>query len=336
MKAHFNRFLLLLVVSVTALAAQGQEFRHLLKGFDDNDGIDIRGMGTDDGYTNGTGIDLYRPAARPRAFINALMPKAGDSAFNTSGWGIMQVMYTPTEIRTYNPDPNDYHFGGGLYIKHSLHSADKRRKLNLQSELLLGIMGPASLASNFQKLIHSIGGFYTPRGWDHQLPTDLLLNYNFTAEKQLCAIGEGLDINAGGTAMLGSLQTSAQVYTLFRFGKKFSYYEGFIQQYCRPNTPGKKQWQLYGILQPGLQWTGYQAMYQGGLLNSQSPLNNNSKIHGQAHATMRPEPFLAHLDFGIIASSGGFGILWKQSLRTREVQHMTPRSVGTISVQIAW
>lgn len=337
MKTHFQRFLLFVVIAaVTTLPARGQEFRHLLKGFDDNDGIDVRGMGTDEGYTNGTRIDLYRRAMRPHSFINAIMLKAGDNAINTSGWGLMQVMYTPTEIRNYYPDPNDYHYAGGLYISHTLHSANKEKKINLQSELILGVMGPPSLASNFQKLIHSIGNFYTPRGWHQQLPTDLLLNYNLLAEKQLFAAGEALDITGGANIMAGTFQTSAQVYSLFRFGKKFSYYDGLIQQYCRPNSPGKTQWQLYGILQPGIQWQGYQAMYQGGLLNRQSPIYNDSKIHGEKHATMSPKPIVAHLDFGIVASSGCFGVLWRQSLRTREVKNMAPHSVGTISLQVAW
>lgn len=334
MKYELLRTCLLLGLALCISGIRAQEYQHLLKGFDDNDGIDIRGMGTDEGYTNGTRIDLYHIARQPRSFINRLMPKAGDSAVNTSGWGLMQVMYTPTEIRTPVPDPNDYHYAGGLYISHTLHSANARKKLNIQSEIVLGVMGPPSLAADFQRLIHSIGGFVKPRGWDYQLPTDLLLNYNMMAEKQLGEVAGVLDYTAGASLMAGTYQTSAQLYTLLRIGKRFGYYDGLIQQYNRKSQGSKPHWQLYGLLQPAIQWTGYQAMIQGGVLNSNSPLY--AKINNQNHAEMRPEPWMAQLDFGIVAASGNLSLLWKQSLRTREVQNLQPHSVGTISVQIAW
>lgn len=314
------------------LPLKAQDFQHLLRGFDDNDGIDIRGMGTDEGYTNGTRIDLFYRTHKRRSFLHNLMPKAGDSSILTAGWGLMQVMYTPKDLKAYWPTPNDYRYAGGLYVTHTLHSANPVKKLNLQSEFLLGIMGPPSLASGFQKLIHSIGGFVTPRGWDQQLPTDLLLNYNFTAEKQLAHIGNGFDCTGGGTLMAGTFQTSAQVYSLFRFGKLFSYYEGLIQQYNRKGSPGRQKWQLYGLVQPGIQWIGYNAMYQGGIFNHASPLRSKAPANSQ----LQPEPWIAQFDFGLMASSGNFSVLCKQRLNTREVQNMAPHSVGAISLQLAW
>jgi hypothetical protein len=334
MKRSQQYVLTVLCYLLCAAPLTAQEYQHLLRGFDDNDGIDVRGMGTDNGYTNGTRIDLFYRTNKPHAFLHSIMPKAGDSSVNTAGWGLMQVMYTPTEIKFTFPDPDDYHYAGGLYVTHTLHSANARKKLNLQSELLLGVMGPPSLASNFQKLIHSVGGFVTPRGWPEQLPTDLLLNYNFTVEKQLLQIGSGLDYTGGATLMAGTLQTSAQVYTLLRFGKLFSYYNGLIGQYTRRNSPGRKQWQLYGLLQPSVQWVGYNAMYQGGVFNHNSPLH--TKPHDDLHAKLQPEPWVAQFDFGIVASSGNFAVLCKQSLRTREVQKFEPHSIGTISLQLAW
>jgi hypothetical protein len=334
MKRFRQYFLFILLLLAGSARLTAQDYQHLLRGFDDNDGIDVRGMGTDEGYTNGTRIDLFYRTRKPHAFLHSIMPKAGDSSINTAGWGLMQVMYTPKELKLPFPDPDDYHYAGGLYITHTLHSANARKKLNLQSEILLGVMGPASLASGFQKIIHSVGGFVTPRGWEYQLPTDLLLNYNFTAEKQLLHIDNGLDLTGGGTLMAGTLQTSAQAFTLLRFGKLFSYYDGLIQQYTRRNSPGRKQWQLYGMLQPGIQWVGYNAMYQGGVFNRSSPLR--TKSHDDLHTKLQPEPWVAQFDFGVVASSGNFAVICKQSLRTREVKKFQPHSIGTISLQLAW
>lgn len=317
---------------VSAFSTRAQEYRHLLRGFDDNDGIDIRGMGSDEGYTNGTRIELLYQPQKKRSLLYALLPKAGDSSITTYGWGLMQVMYTPNQLKTPFPVEGDYPYAGGLFVAHTFHSANPIKKLNLQSEIILGVMGGPSLAEGFQKFIHRTFGFITPRGWDSQLPTDLLLNYNFTAEKQLASAGELLDVSAGSTLSAGTMQNYGHVYGLLRFGKKFSWYDGLIQQHNQPNG-AQKRWQLYGILKPGAQLVLYNAMLQGGMLNKRSPYRDKSE-HPLHH--VEPEKWVGRFDFGVMASSGNASVLFMQSLRTTEAVGMRPHSVGTISLQLAW
>ncbi|BAV04249.1 hypothetical protein SAMN05421788_10422 [Filimonas lacunae] len=325
---------LLLVFSLFALHGQAQQYKHLLRGFDDNDGIDIRGMGSDEGYTNGTRIELLYQPRKQHSLLAPILPKAGDSSINTYGFGIMQVMYTPNDIKAFYPLPNDYAYAGGLYLAHTFHSANPYKRINLQSEIILGFMGPGSGAEGFQKFIHRTFGFITPRGWNTQMPTDLLFNYNFTVEKQVSNDNPWIDFSIGAQGMAGTMQNSLHLFPLLRFGKKSPYYEGLIQQYTPP-TSDKKDWQLYGFIKPGVQLVFYNAFYQGGMLNKHSPFNTNQEPPFTYHH-VTPQTVVGRLDFGAVASTGRWSIAASQSLRTSEVKNIRAHSVGTISVQLAW
>lgn len=322
-----------LLVMALLQPGSAQEYRHVLRGFDDNDGIDLRGMGSDEGYTNGTCIELLFQPRKKNILLTRLLPKAGEGSINTYGFGVMQVMYTPNNIEMPFPPENDYPYAGGLYATHTFHSANPLKKLNLQSQIVLGFMGPGTGAEGFQKFIHRTFGFITPRGWDTQMPTDLLLNYNFTIEKEIASNNDWLDITAGAEAKAGTMENSVHLFPMLRFGKKFSYYSGLIQQFTPPEGAGKR-WQLYGIIKPGVEMVLYNAFYQGGMLNKSSPLHSKSDPF-QYHR-VDPEMWVGRFDFGAVASTGNLSVYFLQSIRTREVQNIRPHSVGTISVQIAW
>jgi hypothetical protein len=128
------------------------------------------------------------------------------------------------------------------------------------------------------------------------------------------------------------MQNSGYLYGLLRLGKKSSYYSGLIQQYTPPEDDAKR-WQLHAILKPGVQMVLYNAMYQGGMFNKESPYR--SQALPRRHS-VTPERWVGRFDFGVMASSGRASILFMQSLRTHEVQGIRPHSVGTISLQLAW
>src|ERR1700748_1549253 len=88
---------------------------HMFRIYEDNDGINILGQGTDDAYTNGTRIDyFYTLRHRSRLFLDKVLPHAGDSSVNVYGWGLMQVMYTPDDISNPDYQPDDYPWSGAL------------------------------------------------------------------------------------------------------------------------------------------------------------------------------------------------------------------------------
>jgi hypothetical protein len=82
---------------------------------------------------------------------------------------------TPKDIKTTEYQPDDYPYSGSLFATYSLRSYHPQKKYSFQTELLLGVMGPAALAEQGQKLIHQVISYQLPMGWDHQLGNEILL-----------------------------------------------------------------------------------------------------------------------------------------------------------------
>src|SRR5258706_5240997 len=93
--------ILLLTGMNNRLTAQEQQESptRLLRIYEDNDCMNVRGLNTDNAYTAGTRIDLFYTKDRPSRFLlDRALPKAGDSSVNTFGWGVMQLIYTPDDL----------------------------------------------------------------------------------------------------------------------------------------------------------------------------------------------------------------------------------------------
>ena len=135
-----------------------QDATYMIRIYEDNDCLNIPGnKRTDDSYTNGTRLDFFYTKKNPlRLFIDRMIPKAGDSSTNTFGWSLTQLMVTPNDISITQFQPDDYPYAGALFITHSLYSYNAAKKYGFQTELVLGIRGPASLARETQTLIHSL------------------------------------------------------------------------------------------------------------------------------------------------------------------------------------
>jgi lipid A 3-O-deacylase len=274
-------FLLIVLMTGAARAQDTSRYRTMVRMYEDNDFMDLWGNGSDKGYTNGTRLDIFYNKKRPsRFFIDRWMPKAGDSSVNTFGWGIMQMMVTPNDLSKRNPDKDDYPYSGALFVVHSLHASNPIKKYNIQTEWLIGVMGPPSLAEQAQKFMHRLIHYQKPMGWDYQLPTDLILNLNLAAEK-LLAHNNSMELIGGARVVGGTALNGAALYSLFRIGKMQSYFDGFISQYN-----GGKHRQIYFVLRPAVEWMLSNALIEGGLF-TRSKNNDHETRNGGVPALGR-------------------------------------------------
>ncbi len=85
-----------------------------------------------------------------------------------------QVMQTPEDITIEPPDPEDTPYGGVLYLSHGLEVFAENHADYF--DLLIGVTGKYSLAEQSQKFVHGLTDSVQPQGWDHQIPSSLLLN----------------------------------------------------------------------------------------------------------------------------------------------------------------
>lgn len=327
----------------------------LLRIYEDNDFINIYGRGTDNAYTNGTRIDLFYTKKHPsRFFIDRVMPKAGDSSVNVYGWGIMQIMFTPNDLAATERQSKDYPYSGALFATHTLYSYDAAKKYDFQTELVLGVMGPASMAQQLQTLVHRIINYQRPMGWGNQLGTDILVNVNFTAEKQLVAWRSLLpygEVIGGGQAFFGTMLNGAAVYTLIRIGIMNPYFDGFMSQYNNGkvrNKAGNDKVRINFVVKPEAQMIFSNALLQGALFSGgpggsdgKTPGGGNKNGNGNADSeASQPYPGLKtmvySINYGIVVSMGHLGASFIQSTNSAMMKGLYNHTVGNISLYFGW
>lgn len=135
---------------------------------------------------------------------------------------IGQNMITPGDITNPNPPAGDLPYAGTLTYTAGWQSFNEEVGRNLQ--LSLGIMGDASLAENFQTIVHDdLGAGDTPEGWDSQRDTEIILNIGYQYNYRLAQFGSydngwGGQLEISPAASLGNITTSAELAIGLRFG----------------------------------------------------------------------------------------------------------------------
>lgn len=301
--------------------------------YEDNDAMNLYELGSDKGYTNGTRLDFFWQQQK-RSFLSKLLPQAGAISVNTHGWGLMQVIVTPDNILRRRPDPTDYPYSAAMFVTRSLHSSNPVKKLSFQSEIVLGVMGPPALGEETQKLIHRIIQAQAPRGWDYQKPTDLLLNYHFTVNKQLVQLNRWAELIGSGQVFAGTMVNGAAVYTTIRLGKMNPYFDGFIQQFSTDKS-GINRWQFYFIVQPAAELILTNALLEGGVFNhnvkSPAPVSGETSV-----PDLKRRRVITRIDWGAVLSNGNVGISFMQKSSSALFKGLTRQEVGNISLHIAW
>jgi len=183
---------------------------------------------TDKHYTQGLHIGLLWPdetapwPTRPLTWV----PDLGlANATRQYGLRIGQDMYTPVNLTAPNPSLTDRPYAGWLFlgfIRDDRGTLANDIPTRDHLELDLGVVGPASLASNAQVWWHDIIGSYSPVGWSHQLHNEP--GFLISGDRQLKIWETGTDRflqvqflpHAG--VDLGNIQTSLRLGPQFRLG----------------------------------------------------------------------------------------------------------------------
>lgn len=320
--------------STTGTAGE-QTYTRLFREFWDDDYFNYSGHGTDRAYTDGTRFELFFIKKTPsRFFMDRVLPKAGDSSVNVFGWGVVQLMMTPDDISNPNFQPNDYPWAGALFASHTLYSYNEQKKYDLQTEIDLGITGPAALAGQVQDGIHQMIRYRRPMGWDNQFGNAPWANVKFTAEKQLASYDRFVEVIGGGQVSAGTAVNEAAVYSLIRIGKMTPYFKGFIKQYSSTGT--RKKMQFYFIFKPQVEWQIYDALFEGGI-NSSLPAKGIAKKPSAGPAAYHPLNHTVYsFTFGPVLVMGRFTISSTQTSTSAWMKGLYDHTWGNISMYYAW
>jgi len=301
--------------------------------YEDNDAlnVDFKIKRSDQAYTAGTQLSMfYQKERRSRFFLDRWMPAAGDSSINTFGWSVMQMIFTPADLRRKTPVKNDYSYSAGLFATHSLHSANPVKKYGFQTELMMGVMGPPALGKQAQTLIHDVIHVQRPMGWATQLKTDVLLNLNFTAEKQLASHKNTLEWIGGVEYFGGTALNGGSIYTLIRFGRMNPYFNGFISQYTESSKNG---WQFYGILRPIVELTLTNALLEGGMFSDNSYYSYEGVKRPKGPDNKK---LIGMLDYGVVLARGNVSVSFTQRTMSPMLKGRKGHMVGNLSLYLAW
>lgn len=198
-------------------------------------------------------------------------------------------------------------------------------------------MGPAAMAKQTQWQAHKMVGIVRPIGWDYQLKNDLLLNVSVAVEKELMHIGNIVEGIGGAQAFLGTAMNGASLYSLLRFGKMTSYFNGYISQFCTPRG-NKSRWQLYGIVRPAADLVLSHALIDGGVFNGGNepvPIpdaDSDEPIPGER----KRNRVVGKLGYGFVLSGGWLAISFTHTTMTEVVKGTGHQNIGNISLHFAW
>ncbi|MFD2572653.1 lipid A deacylase LpxR family protein [Spirosoma soli] len=304
----------------------------LIRISEDNDALNVRRESTDREYTNGTRIDIfYTKHAKPR-LLSALLIPIGSQRFeddndpnaidNLYGVGLTQLMYTPSDITQENVIRQSRPYTGVLYATHSLISSDPIHKQRLTTELGLGVLGKAALGKEVQTWFHEKFGFDKPRGWQHQLPTDVVINYLIVYEKALVQPSPNLEIIGLLSTNVGSLSNNINAGITFRAGIFGNYFSNFPNREAA-SQPGKRPFQFYFFMRPVGRLVMDDAVLQGGFFT------HNSAEHVIDRDLLNRG--YMQFEYGVVLSRNRLGISFSEKLITAQYNGAPSQQVGNLT-----
>ena len=229
-------------------------------------------VGNDDGYTNGLFFSNYEIQANhhkvelPEWIVPfALVSETNTDDYSTKVYAqtIGQIMMTPQDINVANPEQGTVPYSGLLFLNQSVlnvkaESADKY-------SATIGIVGPASLAGDSQKIIHSALDSDDPKGWGTQLDNEIVFSLSrgkawrsWTSPKQKADLVTMVD------GQIGTIESFVRTGITLRYGEHLdnSYASSLLAQ-SRASNPVSANGGWYVFASATLGYTFNQIFYDG-------------------------------------------------------------------------
>ena len=303
---------------------------------EDKDGIlnivwenDIFG-GTDQNYTNGMRISWLSSEAGMPDWVNwavhNFLPVADEGHKRTS-IAIGQSMFTPANLATTAPQPNDRPYAGWLYGTVGVVSDTGKTLDNVM--LTVGMVGPSAYAGPVQKFVHSAIGDPEPMGWNNQLHDEPGIMFTYERKwrglYQISPFGLGVDATPHVGVDLGNIFTDASTGLTFRLGRDLP--TDYGPPRIRPSVPGSD----FFIPKEDLGWYLF-AGFEGRAVARNIFLDGNT-FRESLHVDK--EPFVGGLQAGAAVTYGATRLSYTQVFLTREFETQK-RSEEFGAVTLSW
>jgi lipid A 3-O-deacylase len=309
--------------------AQKNNKIQFLKISEDNDFLNLRGEGTDRGYSSGLKLELYYTKKNKAKFPSILLMKITSDADNLYGWGISQNLYTPNNISSKVIQYGDRPYAGTLLISHMLISSDNIKKQRITTALSLGAIGKYAFGKEIQTFVHGAINYQKPKGWDNQIKTDVLLNYFINYEKLIFSSSQNLEIIGNISGNAGTLSNNAGLGLQFRaglFNNYFSNHEKPGYKNIIASKNNTRKFSAYFYMKTEAIAVMDNSLLQGGFFS-----HNSSEYVISKDDISR---VFMQYEYGIVLSKKRFGIAFYEKLRTPEFKGTYTEQTGNITFYI--
>lgn len=173
-----------------------------------------------------------------------------------AGIAMGQITQTPDDLSRRDLIKDDVPYAGALTIQTTWYAYSDKTFRGF--EIIAGVVGPPALAEQTQKTVHKLIGSGDPNGWDNQLSTEPVINFNYMRKRKIWCIGHptgmAIDTTINANFGLGNLFTQASASVEARFGYNmpggFVFVPdpiGYSMHYkAALNPPNPRSWSLYG------------------------------------------------------------------------------------------
>jgi len=295
--------------------------RVLKIGFD-NDIFDY----TDQFYTNGIRFDYTAPVISNNPLKHILLPYWGQ-AKNYYGLSLVQNLYTPSTTKSEGILYGDRPYAAYLYLGSFKITNDERHHCRQRSEFDIGVTGKPSLGSAVQDVFHRYVPTNTePLGWDYQIRTDAVINYNFCLEKGVVNT-EHLQLILTGTGALGTLYTNIGGGASLRIGWFNDYFSNLgVRKKPVLKAGGLRVAQYFFTIRGTARLVGYDATLEGGMINRSSPYIIPARSVSN---------FVTQSSLGFTVTFGAIGLELEQIVLSPEFSHRWWHAWGHIGLLFA-
>lgn len=205
----------------TVLAYHAGSFSFTL----DNDAV----VGTDRNYTNGIFIEFNAApstalAADRPSYIQVLSTLLPLHSNQPLGWRLRlgHQTWTPENLRAVKPLPEERPYAGLVFVELGIHQ--HTGLLADSYSLMLGTVGPNSLAEKGQKRVHRIIGSEFPSGWKFQIRSQAVFNLGYQGHRLITRSNAGpnhqYDLSGVGRIKIGNYRSEAAVGVVGRWGSR--------------------------------------------------------------------------------------------------------------------
>lgn len=217
-----------------------------------------------------------------------------------TGLELGQSLYTPQDLSTEDPIPNDHPYAGWLYGGVVLQRRGLTRSLYIPvletMRIQVGIVGSGAMAEQVQDIFHIASRFNQPHGWKNQLYNEpgLAVKYQRAwrwSLREQCRWNVDLIPHAG--ASLGNVDTSLRAGATVRAGWHLPDDFGIqtidslgITDGGRSGSADNRMWGLYGFIGTEGKAVAYTTFLDGNLFESS--------------LSMEKRPLVAELKSGLV------------------------------------